>query len=164
MAQPIYVPVPPQNGMSTGTKLILAIFVLAALYIIFKENVDAFIKGLQKPKAQVPVQGPVLISGEGPVKMPISTQVLAPQPKWMFYKGLDSNGGDIGNFPGSLTQIKAKCESLPDCKGFNDNGWLKNVLLSRNLWSKWTDDPNKGFRINVNRVPDFPSNGTAEFD
>ena len=75
--------------------------------------------------------------------------VYIKKPKWVFYQGLDSNLGDIGQFPGTLPEIKAKCLSEPLCKGFNDNGWIKSTIRPIEEWYRWTDDPNKGFRLRV---------------
>lgn len=128
------------QGMSNGMKAVIAIGILAVLYFIFKDKVDAWVAGL----------------GLG----------ADPKAKWRFFQGVDSNGNDIGNYPGSLAEIKAKCNSMPNCKGFNDNGWIKHTLLPRSDWDKykWTTEPNKGFRVHSDRVPELATQGVPEFE
>ena len=93
-----------------------------------------------------------------------SVHVRTPQ-KWMFYQGLDSGSNDIGQFPGlDLPKLKAKCLSMPNCVGFNDNGWLKHTLRPKTKWVSWTKDTTKGFRIPTDRVTVLPDGGVVETD
>ncbi len=169
----MYAPPPQQEGMSTGVKVGIAVGVLVVLYLLFKDKVDAALK----PLAAVTPVGPTNVVNNPSggttavtpalVTQPVVTPLPSPRrPKWMFYQGKDSGGNDIGNFPGSLEQIKAKCESLPNCKGFNDNGWIKHTLSMSALTSggNWTSDPNKGFRVHADRVPEAPSVGVPEYE
>jgi hypothetical protein len=76
-------------------------------------------------------------------------------PEWLlnnsygFTQGMDSGGHDIrrsGN-ANNIMELKKECDADPNCKGFNTNGFLKNVVKSRGEWYKWTDEPNKGFYV-----------------
>ena len=68
---------------------------------------------------------------------------------YIFTQGMDSGGNDIrrsGNAD-NVNELKKECDADPNCAGFNTNGFLKNKLNPVNTWSKWTDDPNKGFYV-----------------
>jgi hypothetical protein len=69
--------------------------------------------------------------------------------RWIFVQGLDSGGGDIGNFGGGRPsdEMIAQADSLDGCIAFNTNGWFKNVLLPRDQWSRFSDNPNEGMWI-----------------
>lgn len=71
---------------------------------------------------------------------------------YTFYQGKDSNGNDIGNFPGTPDQIAEKCNSFPNCRGFNSNGWIKHTISPKDEWVTWTNDPTKGFYVKPNQV------------
>jgi hypothetical protein len=67
---------------------------------------------------------------------------------YTFYQGKDSAGYDIEyySFPGiTVENMKARCDSLPDCKGFNTNGWIKFYVKDQSQWDHWTNDASKGF-------------------
>lgn len=106
-------------------------------------------------------------TGAKPLPSPAPTTTTPVQQKtakWMFYQGLDSGDNDIGPFGDTLPNMKAKCLSMPDCKGFNDNGWMKHTLRPKNEWYNWTSEPTKGFRVPVGRVATLPDGGVPEFD
>jgi type II secretory pathway pseudopilin PulG len=66
---------------------------------------------------------------------------------YKFYPGKDSGGNDIGNFPGTPTQIASTCNSKPKCKGFNSNGWVKHTISDPSSFQTWTSDPSLGFYV-----------------
>jgi hypothetical protein len=59
---------------------------------------------------------------------------------------VDSNTENIEN-AGQLTpeQLASRCDSLPNCAGFNSNGWIKSRVDPPSAWYRWTDDASKGF-------------------
>lgn len=66
---------------------------------------------------------------------------------YYFYPGMDSNLGDIENAQGmadNVPALKARCDALPNCQGFNTNAWMKSTIKPRAQWNQWTSDPNKG--------------------
>ena len=76
-------------------------------------------------------------------------------PQWLlnndyaYTQGMDSGGNDIrrsGN-ANNIAELKKECDADPNCKGFNTNGFLKNVVKSTGEWYKWTDESNKGFYV-----------------
>ena len=69
---------------------------------------------------------------------------------YQYYQGLDSGGNDIANKPGALKDMLQTCTSDPNCRGFNTNGWMKNTILPKNQWDKWTDEKDKGFYVKKN--------------
>lgn len=145
----MYYPAPESgNGMKWAIGLGV-VLVVVYLYVNSKKS---------EVVPVTPVPGP----GSLPQPAPKPITPVAPTPKWMFYQGLDSTGNDIGNFPGDVATLKAKCLSMPDCKGFNDNGWLKNTLIPKASWLPWTNEANKGFRVPSDRVTDLPSGGVPE--
>jgi len=133
-----------------------------------KTSTDSQTGGQPAPPINPPVNPPVSPPVSQPVNPPVNPPVSPPvsQPtapaKWMFYPGLDSHGYDIGNFRGSLSQMKAKCLSMPNCKGFNDNGWMKYKLTPKSRWISWTNDPNKGFHVATDRVTELPEGGVPQ--
>lgn len=113
----------------------------------------------------IPTTGPNPLPSPAPAPAPAPAPVVQQKTaKWMFYQGLDSGDNDIGPFGDTLPNMKAKCLSMPDCKGFNDNGWMKHTLRPKNEWYHWIDDPTKGFRVPVGRVATLPDGGVPEFD
>jgi hypothetical protein len=71
-------------------------------------------------------------------------------PGYLFCPGAESSGGNIGNQGGLANNTAALanyCDSLPNCAGFNTNGWIKTSIQPRNLWVNWTNDPNKGLYV-----------------
>ena len=88
------------------------------------------------------------------------------QGKWYFYQGMDSGQNDIGQFPGTLAEIKKKCLSEPACKGFNDNGWIKHKIRPVDEWVRWTDAPEQGFRLKITgeEGETYPTGGVIEYD
>lgn len=142
-----------KGALVLSAELTQAISMLAALACnmpgVTTMQVNAPGSSLSAPGTSLPVYAP-------------SATTSAVAKNWMFYPGLDSGGNDIGNFPGTLDEMKATCISQPTCLGFNDNGWMKNTLIHYDQWSRWTDDPNKGFRVYTDRVPNAPAGGLAE--
>lgn len=68
---------------------------------------------------------------------------------YTFHKNKDSSGFDIEHyhFRGiSVEDMMARCDSLPDCLGFNTDGWMKYRVKDPSRWEvKWTNDATKGF-------------------
>jgi len=64
-------------------------------------------------------------------------------------------GNDIMNDGANRDKIdglKATCDTLPTCKGFNSNGWMKNTIPPKNQWNSpeasFLDKPDtKGFYL-----------------
>lgn len=81
---------------------------------------------------------------------------------YVFTPFKDSSGNDIHNKRGSLPDMMAHCDSLPECKGFNTNGWMKKALRPENQWNTWTADPDKGFYAKIEVGED--EDGTGESD
>jgi hypothetical protein len=52
---------------------------------------------------------------------------------------LDSNGNDIGNAGTNIATLKSECNKLPNCQGFNTDGWLKNPIKPINDWGNTTN-------------------------
>lgn len=42
---------------------------------------------------------------------------------------------DITRVDGALDVVRAACEAVPSCVGFNSNGWLKQAMIN------WKIDP-----------------------
>ena len=153
MQQQMYYPPQDMPQQGNGMKWALGLGVVLVIAYIYMSSKNSAVAAV--PPGQPGPQGL-------PQPAPRPVVVSPPAQKWMFYQGLDSGGNDIGNFPGDLATMKAKCLSMPDCKGYNDNGLMKNVLLPKASWSRWTDDANKGFRVPSDRVTDLPSGGVPE--
>jgi hypothetical protein len=67
---------------------------------------------------------------------------------YTFYQGADSGDYDIAQDAANANNIpalKAKCDSLTGCVGFNTNGYMKNKIFSAH--STWTTDPAKGLYV-----------------
>ncbi len=108
-------------AMSLGTKILLAVAVLAILYFVLQHS--------------------------------------ASSPKWRVINGYDSRYNDIGKFEGTIDELKAKCLSLPNCKGFTHTGWLKNAIRPKN---EWNANASVTLRIHSDRVPALNSEGVPE--
>lgn len=67
--------------------------------------------------------------------------------KFNFFPFKDSSGNDIGNRTGGVEVLAKLCDSDPNCRGFNSNGWLKHTIRNQSQWSTWTSDPTKGFYV-----------------
>lgn len=73
-----------------------------------------------------------------------------PPPTYMFHQGKDSPGNDIKRMASLANQIQDlqdTCDSLPGCKGFNTNAWMKKTIRPESQWRIWTSDPNKGMYV-----------------
>lgn len=48
-----------------------------------------------------------------------------------FYQGYDSMNNDIMQYPNkTIDELKTICKSMPDCVGFNSNGWMKHKIVN----------------------------------
>ncbi len=77
-------------------------------------------------------------------------EVEVPVDPYRFVPYMDSGGNDIKNARGlanNIPELQGTCTALPNCRGFNTNGWLKHTLRPESQWNKWTSDPNKGFYV-----------------
>jgi hypothetical protein len=97
------------------------------------------------PPSVVPARAPT--PAPAPALAPVSAPVAT---KFTFYQGMDSNGNDIyqkielaDNVPG----LSAHCSSLPNCKGFNTNAWIKHTISPQSAWLRWTSEPSKGLYV-----------------
>lgn len=71
---------------------------------------------------------------------------------YMFIQGMDSGGNDIKNMAelkNKVNALKAECDALSNCAGFNTNAWLKHTIKPSNQWRRWTNDPAKGMYVKV---------------
>ena len=71
-------------------------------------------------------------------------------PGYVFYQGYDSNEGDLKRNAANTNNpamLAAECSELPNCLGFNTNGYLKASTLPLTEWRKWTTDPSGGFYL-----------------
>ena len=53
---------------------------------------------------------------------------------YTLYPKYDSAGNDIGQEPldnRSISKLTTKCNTLPNCRGFNDGGWIKNTIKNK---------------------------------
>ena len=53
---------------------------------------------------------------------------------YTLYPKYDSAGNDIGQEPldnRSISKLTTKCNTLPNCRGFNDGGWIKNTIINK---------------------------------
>lgn len=53
---------------------------------------------------------------------------------YTLYPKYDSAGNDIGQEPldkRSISALTIKCNTLPNCRGFNDDGWIKNTIKNK---------------------------------
>eukprot|EP01137_Pigoraptor_chileana_P009198 Opistho-2@57100 len=74
-----------------------------------------------------------------------------PPRNYTFIPFLDSPGYDLKHADGlerNIPQLKALCDSTPDCGAFNTNGRLKTVVgTPRSEWKQWTGNVTEGFYI-----------------
>lgn len=48
-----------------------------------------------------------------------------------FYQGSDSMNNDIGRYTNkTIEELKEICKSIPECVGFNSNGWMKSKIVN----------------------------------
>jgi hypothetical protein len=95
------------------------------------------------PQSQASARASETTQAPPPSVAPVAT-------KFTFYQGMDSNGNDIyqkielaDNVPG----LSAHCSSLPNCKGFNTNAWIKHTISPQSAWLRWTSEPSKGLYV-----------------
>jgi len=63
---------------------------------------------------------------------------IPPGSQYIFHQGKDSWGSDIVHIPelaDNIPALKAKCDELPNCKGFTTTGWFKHTIQPENKWS-----------------------------
>lgn len=76
-----------------------------------------------------------------------------PEP-YIFARGKDSSFNDIKNIPGKTPEeLKAECDMLENCVGFNTQGWMKHTLKPMTEWVTFEDDPSKGFYYKASALP-----------
>jgi len=55
------------------------------------------------------------------------------------HSGYDSGGANIERLAGSsVDELKEACSNMPDCAGFNSDGWLKSSIADQSEWYAWT--------------------------
>jgi len=114
------------------------------------EKSAAYKAEISARQAAAPVKSKGGSVSSEPVEKPVEKPKIVKMPSlsdYKFYPGKDSGGNDIGNFPGTPTQIASTCNSKPKCKGFNSNGWVKHTISDPSSFSTWTNDPNLGFYV-----------------
>ncbi|KAJ4458747.1 hypothetical protein PAPYR_5515 [Paratrimastix pyriformis] len=70
-----------------------------------------------------------------------------PSDGWDFLQGVDYGGCDIccrSDLCNNIGALKAFAQTLPNCVGFNTNGWFKHTCPEANR-GHWTSDPACGF-------------------
>lgn len=80
----------------------------------------------------------------------IEEPAAAPPPEYSFHPYMDSAGNDIRqirDLVNKVDELKAECDALADCVGFNTNAWLKRSIRPESQWVRWTGDPSKGLYI-----------------
>jgi hypothetical protein len=80
----------------------------------------------------------------------------APGTQYTFYKLVDSNGNDIKQMPAlanNVEGLKAWYNADDKCRGFNTNGWMKNVIVDPSKFNQWAADTpenaNKGLYVKL---------------
>ncbi|KAJ4462855.1 hypothetical protein PAPYR_53 [Paratrimastix pyriformis] len=66
---------------------------------------------------------------------------------WEFIQGVDFDGSDICERPDlrdNVEALKAHALTLPNCVGFNTNGWFK-FACDESRRNHWTENPSSGF-------------------
>jgi hypothetical protein len=72
----------------------------------------------------------------------------------MFFSMKGSYGNDIQKSSSNdIESYSKECDELPDCKGFDSDGYLKFQILNYSRWSSWTNEPNKGLYLKSNNDP-----------
>jgi len=57
--------------------------------------------------------------------------------EYIFVEGKDSPYNNISQVPElihDIPKMKLKCNTVPNCVGFNTEGWLKSKILPKELW------------------------------
>lgn len=79
---------------------------------------------------------------------------------YSFHQGQDSPNGNIGNqadLVNNTTGLAKYCDSMPNCTGFNTNGWVKSSIKPESEWTRWTEDKSKGLFVkNKEHYSNFP--------
>ncbi len=59
---------------------------------------------------------------------------------YVFHQGKDSGSNDITQRPDlkdNIDSLQDACNNLPNCMGFNTNGWLKYAIAPESQWHTW---------------------------
>lgn len=88
-----------------------------------------------------------------------TTQPPPPKPAntsntYTFHKHVDSAGGDIElrqDLIDKVTELQAACNLIPECVGFNTNGWLKSKIRPTSEWSDSPGHEKKGLYVHDHR-------------
>lgn len=89
----------------------------------------------------------------------VDTATTEPPPKpitntYTFHKHVDSAGGDIElrrDLIDKVTELEAACNLIPECVGFNTNGWLKSKIRPTSEWSDSPGHDKKGLYVHDQR-------------
>ena len=86
------------------------------------------------------------------------TQPMPDITNFTFHQGMDSGGNDIHQSPelaNDPLKLASHCQTLPNCKGFNTNGWIKHTISPQANWYRWTNasatEANKGMFVHDQR-------------
>lgn len=70
--------------------------------------------------------------------------------EYEYYPMLDSFGSDVAQLPslaGNVGELKAACDSFPNCQAFNTKGHLKYTVDPTNEWAIYSGDPRQGLYV-----------------
>jgi Na+-transporting methylmalonyl-CoA/oxaloacetate decarboxylase gamma subunit len=145
--------------------VVIFLILLASLwYVMSTPATPAVSKNVELPPTVKVEEGPPVVNGvvEEPEVVPSPPETVAIQTPsgvtYTFHQGMDSGGNDIDanltvvgiqGLVGNISTLKAWCTEREACKGFNTNGWMKNVILPQTSWAKWdfTGNPNMGLFV-----------------
>lgn len=89
----------------------------------------------------------------------------APIPGFQWQQNLDSTGNNISrNTTATVAELGAMCAADPDCKGFNTQGWLKNLIKPKSEWTGMWDtlcNGDQGMFVKVVAPSPAPSPDTS---
>lgn len=129
-----------QEHPKLSKAIVIALVILIVIFIIVMSPLDTIILDMVNPKPKV--EDKLKIAG------------------YVFHQGKDSPNGNIGNqadLVDNVTGLSKYCDSMPNCVGFNTNGWVKSSLKPEAEWTRWTEDKSKGLFVkSKEHYSDFP--------
>ncbi len=73
-----------------------------------------------------------------------------PKYKYKYYPMMNSPGNNIRqNIFGDIDTLKKTCDSLPNCAGYNTDGYLKYNIEPKSQWNRWGTDPARGLYTKI---------------
>jgi hypothetical protein len=121
------------GALSGGGKMIIAIIIIIIIIIIV-------------------VVAVVMNKADAALTAAAAVPAVPVEVVYTFHQGKDSYGNDIvhrTDLADKVPELKAFCNTTPDCKGFHTGGWIKKSFLPQDQWKTWTTDPNKGIYVRV---------------